>query len=257
MTIDGISYINPDSINGLNLYAYCGNNPVMRLDPNGTEWWNPTTCDWGAIGRFVGGTALAIAGAAFTIATLPTAISKIGGGVLTQLGFSTMMYGGFMLASVFDSEIKANMDAIGWNPFNTDASIITTRDSLGNIRKVSFYKGVPVIRFNHDFLTSFSFLGIFLNNKKWVNDRVLNHEYGHNMQQMFLGPLKYLLGIAVPSVLFNFASRKNTTLDNLYYSMPWERTAELFGDVISDPYTPYAPYSAEVSLLYFLFLMLI
>ena len=28
MTIDDISYLDPDTINGLNLYAYCGNNPV-------------------------------------------------------------------------------------------------------------------------------------------------------------------------------------------------------------------------------------
>ena len=32
---DDITYIDPETINGLNLYAYCGNNPVMRIDPNG------------------------------------------------------------------------------------------------------------------------------------------------------------------------------------------------------------------------------
>ena len=35
VTIDGIDYIDPDSINGLNLYAYCSNNPVMNVDPSG------------------------------------------------------------------------------------------------------------------------------------------------------------------------------------------------------------------------------
>ena len=35
MTIDDISYLDPDSINGLNLYAYCRNNPVMCVDPSG------------------------------------------------------------------------------------------------------------------------------------------------------------------------------------------------------------------------------
>ena len=36
ITIDDVSYLAPDTINGLNLYAYCGKNPVMNVDPNGT-----------------------------------------------------------------------------------------------------------------------------------------------------------------------------------------------------------------------------
>ena len=40
ITIDDISYLAPDTINGLNLYAYCGNNPVMRVDENGNAWWD-------------------------------------------------------------------------------------------------------------------------------------------------------------------------------------------------------------------------
>ncbi len=35
ITIDGIQYLDPETINGLNLYAYCGDNPVMRTDPTG------------------------------------------------------------------------------------------------------------------------------------------------------------------------------------------------------------------------------
>ena len=35
ITIDDLSYLDPETINGLNLYAYCGNNPVMGVDKTG------------------------------------------------------------------------------------------------------------------------------------------------------------------------------------------------------------------------------
>ena len=40
ISMDDISYLDPETIGGANLYAYCGNNPIMRIDPNGTkhEW---------------------------------------------------------------------------------------------------------------------------------------------------------------------------------------------------------------------------
>lgn len=38
INMDGISYADPETINGLNLYAYCGNNPVMRVDADGTSF---------------------------------------------------------------------------------------------------------------------------------------------------------------------------------------------------------------------------
>lgn len=43
ISADSVEYLQPDSVSGLNLYAYCGNNPVMYTDPTGCSWnsfWN-------------------------------------------------------------------------------------------------------------------------------------------------------------------------------------------------------------------------
>ena len=233
ITIDDISYLAPDTINGLNLYAYCLNNPVTYFDETG----------------------------------------RFAEGLLFQFVVSALCYVGFSIAAIWDKEIAADMQLLVPssvpktgnkfidfvhtlpNPFNTDESLITTRDLKGNIRKVSFYKGVPVIRFNSKYFSSFSFGAIFLNNQQSINKDVLNHEYGHSIQQMIIGPQKYFFGIAIPSISTNvfFEVEKiikgsyHPNVNQIYFSMPWERTAELFGGAVN---SSYYKNSKEISLIY-------
>ena len=84
MTIDGIDYIDPETINGLNLYAYCGNNPVMRVDENGNAWWH-----WLIGGlALVGGAILCFVpgGQALGVALLVSGVSSTASNIMTAAG---------------------------------------------------------------------------------------------------------------------------------------------------------------------------
>ena len=45
----GIDYLEPHNFTGMNLYSYCGNNPVMGYDPSGHWTWNSF---WNGVGNF-------------------------------------------------------------------------------------------------------------------------------------------------------------------------------------------------------------
>ena len=69
---DDVTYADAETLQGLNLYAYCGNNPVMRIDPTGHKW------SWKKFWNFIGavGTALAVVG--LTVATAGIAAAALG-----------------------------------------------------------------------------------------------------------------------------------------------------------------------------------
>lgn len=86
MTIDDISYLDPNTVNGLNLYVYCFNNPVMFTDRYGcTAWW-----EWLIAGVIVAGL---IVGSVFTGGLLGAAMigAAIGAGI--SLGSQALFTG--------------------------------------------------------------------------------------------------------------------------------------------------------------------
>ncbi len=177
---DSIEYAAPETINGLNLYAYCGNNPVMNIDPTGRKF----------------------------------------SGNIVQLVVSLWTYIGYSIASIFDKDIRDDMNLISWNPFNNK------EDLVFQASKVSFFKGVPVIKTPDSFPGTFTFLWIFYKNSdKEING--VKHEWGHIWQQTYLGPIDYLLFVGLPSALQWGSWSKN----NNYYGAPWETVADIFGGV--------------------------
>src|SRR5690554_5716086 len=92
LNADDVSYLDPSSINGLNLFAYCLNNPIMMIDSNGMapEWLKD-------VGRFLGGLAITAVTTAVTVATFPLLLFP-GAATIPQFGMTMMIYGGTLMA---------------------------------------------------------------------------------------------------------------------------------------------------------------
>lgn len=57
---DSLDYLDPSALGGLNLYAYCGNNPIMYVDPEGHSFLLACIIIFAVIGLVLGGTILGI-----------------------------------------------------------------------------------------------------------------------------------------------------------------------------------------------------
>jgi RHS repeat-associated protein len=96
---DDYDYLEPQETTGLNLFAYCGHNPVMYTDGDGTspQWWNPFSWDNDtkiivgiaiiaglAIATIItGGAAGGVAGFIFAGALKGAAIGAVSGGLIS------------------------------------------------------------------------------------------------------------------------------------------------------------------------------
>ncbi len=86
LNMDSTNYADPETVHGLNLYVYCGNNPVMNVDPNGNAWWNWLI----SIGSIVGGIALSFVpgGQGLGAALFVSGISMTASNIMTACGAS-------------------------------------------------------------------------------------------------------------------------------------------------------------------------
>lgn len=148
---------------------------------------------------------------------------------------------------VVSFEIGMIADAINYSKSNTDVTKVYESNYF------SSYNGALVIRHSSDFLTSWSIGGvIFLNhdNDGETFDEqtdTLNHEYGHIKQEETLGIGKYVLGVAIPSMIHNLFSRKDDSwADQNYYNMPWEYDADVRGGVNRGGYSSWANFASKL-----------
>ena len=120
ISMDDVTYIDPETIGGLNLFAYCNNNPVMNVDPYGNSFLaamlitagvlilgggavggiaaastgGTSTDIWAGIGKGMLAGTILFAGVALTVGSF-----YVPGGVLGNLGLSMFTTG---VGTIFD-----------------------------------------------------------------------------------------------------------------------------------------------------------
>ena len=153
---DDVSYLAPDNINGLNLYAYCSNNPVMATDPTGTtEWWQwlifgigvavvaaaaiiLTTVTGGAAATFIGAVAIGAAKGALIGAAVGSVLGIASGAIysgVTGADMGDSILSGFLIGfgigAVVGAVIGGFAGANGW--YNAKALEFTHNAGSGKV----------------------------------------------------------------------------------------------------------------------------
>ena len=80
---------------GYNQFAYCANNPVMNVDPNGHAWWH-----WALAATVVVACAVATVATCGGFAAAATAVGLVASGVAAATPAATMAAGAFVFSSV-------------------------------------------------------------------------------------------------------------------------------------------------------------
>ncbi len=139
ISMDQVEYLAPDVVNGLNLYVYCLNNPVMSSDPEGT--WP----DWKKLWRkitdvavtVVAATVGAVVGAAAGIATCVAVTAATGGNLF--LGVAAGVTVGVVVGSASTGVVNNVANAIYYNNFSNGQSNLSPTSYSGSDGEKSEY----------------------------------------------------------------------------------------------------------------------
>ncbi len=138
---DDISYLDKDSLNGLNLYVYCSNNPIMSIDPEGTWDWRKF---WKGLGLTIAAVVLVTVITTAAVLTAGVAAAVLGASVttistiMTSTAIGGLIAGGIsILGQGIDNGFdKLNLGSIAINTF-TGAAFGAITGAIGPTASMS------------------------------------------------------------------------------------------------------------------------
>ena len=208
-------FVREDFINdGLNWYSYCGNNPLRYVDQTGLYRSHAQKTQNEYHADFLAG---------WPYNTDRTLLDDF-----KDIGAAIVRIGENVISDICNFSLfnKCEIVALDFNYF-------------------SAYKGQLVIRsplerpgaFGAIFMPE-SYLEKSKGEQREYAIQTVRHEWGHNIQLLFMGPSTYLCGVFIPSV------RSGGLPRNEYYNLPYERMADILGGVIREGHTPEAAITA-------------
>ena len=154
LSADDVSYLDPETIGGLNLYAYCNNNPVMNIDPEGTFFL--TALLIGAlVGVVIGGTVAGIKAAEEGLegwdlvgevakgALIGGATGAVGGAGIGLIGAGAAAIGGGSMALIGGATLSGGAAAVaatGAIVVGAGASVASGISTIGLLGQYLFSK---------------------------------------------------------------------------------------------------------------------